>query len=205
MTRARGDVMSETAKNNEPDDQAGGAGDEPREYEIPGPDEIVAMEDENLRLKGELAEMQQKYLRTLADYQNSQRRAVGNEQEAKLQARTGVVQSILSVVDHFDLALAQDPAKATAEQIISGVKVIRDELMQVLQAQGVRVVSPGAGDEFQPSCHQAILQQKAEGVAPGRIVSTLQVGFTIAGPGADRVIRPAKVSVAPQESPDEGP
>ena len=54
-------------------------------------------------------------------------RAVSNEQEARLQAKTGVVQSILSVLDHFDLALAQDSSKATAEQILSGIKVIRDD------------------------------------------------------------------------------
>lgn len=177
------------------------AGDEdPREYQIPGPDEIVAMEDDLVRLKGELDEVQQKYLRTLADYQNSQRRAVSNEQEARLQAKTGVVQSILSVLEHFDLALAQDTSKATAEQIMSGVKVIRDELMQVLHAQGVRTLAPGPNEEFNPAQHQAIVQQAAEGIEPGRIVATLQPGFTVTAPGGERVIRPAKVAVAPRES-----
>ncbi len=149
------------------------------------------------RAEGDLADMQAKYLRTLADYQNSHRRALANEQEARVQARTGVVQSVLSVLDHFDLALGQDMAKASAEQIVSGVKVIRDELMKVLQSHGVGVINPAPGEEFNPDRHQAIMQQAAKGIDPGHVVATYQVGFTISTGGAERVVRPAKVAVAP--------
>ncbi len=149
------------------------------------------------QLEAQVAELNGKYLRTLADYQNSQRRAIQNEQEARLQARSGVIQSVLSVVDHFDLALMQDPSKTTVEQIINGVKVIRDELLKVLQSQGVKLIAPAAGAEFEPSLHQAIMQQSAEGVESGKIVATLQAGYVISGPSGDRVVRAAKVSVAP--------
>lgn len=149
------------------------------------------------RLESDFAEMQSKYLRTLADYQNSHRRALANEQEARVQARTGVVQSVLTVLDHFDLALGQDMTRATAEQIVAGVKVIRDELMKVLQSHGVGTINPAPGEEFNPERHQAIMQQSAQGIAPGRVVATYQVGYTISTGGAERVVRPAKVAVAP--------
>jgi len=149
------------------------------------------------RLEGDFADMQSKYLRTLADYQNSHRRALANEHEARNQARVGVVQSVLSVLDHFDLALGQDVTKASAEQIVSGVKVIRDELMKVLQSHGVGLINPSPGDEFNPAMHQAIMQQRSGGIAQGHIVSTYQVGYTISTGGAERVVRPAKVAVAP--------
>jgi len=155
------------------------------------------LESQLARVQADFADMQSKYLRTLADYQNSHRRSLANEQEAKVQARTGVVQSVLSVLDHFDLALGQDVTKASAEQIAAGVKVIRDELLKVLQSHGVGIINPAPGDEFNPGPHQAIMQQAAPGVASGHVTATYQVGYTIAASGTERVVRPAKVAVAP--------
>lgn len=144
-----------------------------------------------------MAELNGKFLRTLADYQNSQCLAIQNEQEARLQARSGAAPSVLSVVDHFDLARMQDASKSTVEQMVDGVRVIRDELLKVLQAQGVKLISPAPGADFEPSFHQAIMQQAAEGIESGKVVATLQAGYTIAGSSGGRVVRPAKVSAAP--------
>lgn len=187
--------MPEDPKN--PDSSKARSEEEPVEYQIPDPESYMELEDKLAKLQSEFDDVQQRYLRTLADYQNSQRRAVQNEQEAKVQARSGVVQSLLSVVDHFDLALAQDPSKATAESVISGVKLIRDELMKVLQSQGVGLISPQPGDVFDPHRHEAIMHQAQEGIQSGHTVATFQVGFTITTGTGERVIRPAKVSVAP--------
>lgn len=168
---------------------AGGVEGDPPARGDGGVDERVA------QLEAERNELNDKYLRTLADYHNSQRRAVANEREARVQGVTGVVLNVLPVLDNFDLALGQDPAKATAQQIIGGVKLIRDELVRVLQNQGVSVISPAPNSEFDPNQHQAVVQMHAESVEPGRIVATLQPGYML----GERVIRPAKVSVKPQE------
>jgi molecular chaperone GrpE len=146
-------------------------------------------------------EANQKYLRTLADYQNSQRRAVANEREARTQGVTSVVLSVLPVLDHFDLARAQDPASVKADQIMAGVQVIRDELLRVLQKFGVEVLSPRPNDEFDPMRHQAVVQQDVEGIEPGNIVATLQAGYSM----GERVVRPATVSVRPRRESDESP
>lgn len=144
---------------------------------------------------GERDAMLSRLQRAIADHQNFQRRAANNEREAGVQARTGVVQSIIPVLDHFDLALAQDPDKTTAEQIVGGVRVIRDELMRVLNSFGVTLIDPAPGDEFDPNCHEAMLRQAGEGVQPGHISLNLGVGYKL----GERVVRPAKVAVAPTE------
>lgn len=144
---------------------------------------------------GERDAILSRFQRALADHQNFQRRAANNEREAGTQARTGVVQSIIPILDHFELALAQDPAKSTAEQIVGGVRVIRDELMRVLSGYGVSLINPTPGDEFDPNQHEAMLRQPAEGVAPGCVSLNLGVGYKL----GDRVVRPAKVAVAPTE------
>lgn len=171
----------------------GGTGDEPSE--IPLIDsELNAAQQQIAKLQAERDDVNQRYLRTLADYQNSQRRALSNEKEAKQQGITSVVLNALTVLDHFDLALAQDPSTATAESIISGVKVIRDELMKVLQNHGVQIIAAAPNGEFNPAFHQAVMQTENPEIEPGRIVSTLQTGYQL----NDRVIRPAMVSIRPK-------
>lgn len=149
------------------------------------------------KLEAELAEANSKYLRLAADFQNSQRRAIQSEQQAKLQGMTSVTASVLTVLDHFDLALTVDPSKASVTQVIDGVKVIRDELMKTLVNHGVGVITPQPGDTFEPGRHEAVIQQAAEGVGPGLIASCFQAGYTITAGGTERVVRPAKVAVTP--------
>jgi molecular chaperone GrpE len=173
----------------------------PSEYEIDPTDDGDFASDRVDELERKLHDAEARYLRALADYQNYQRRALLNEQEARAQGKSHVVQSVLTVLDHFDMALTLDPAKATADQVIGGVRVIREELVKVLQSNGVGIISPAADDEFNPTIHQAVMQQDAPNVAPGHIVATLQPGYTIAtavaGSTQDRVIRPAMVAVKP--------
>ncbi|MEM1329628.1 MAG: nucleotide exchange factor GrpE [Planctomycetota bacterium] len=140
-------------------------------------------------------EFRDKYQRALADYQNYQRRALNNEREAKSAGMRTVVESVIGVVDHFDLALNQDPEKASAEQILGGVQVIRDELFKALAGHGVATIEPSPNDEFAPGEHEAVMQQAAEGIEGGRVSMMLQVGYRL----GDRVVRPAKVAVAPQD------
>jgi len=162
------------------------------ELECPaGADEIV----EALReLAREREDLNNKLLRAVADFQNYQRRAVSNEREAATQARAGVVQSVIPVMDHFDLALAQDPSTTTPDQIIGGVRVIRDELFKTLESFGVTRIEPRPGDEFDPHQHEAMLRQPGPGVEPGHVVQLLSVGYRM----GERVVRPAKVAVAPE-------
>jgi molecular chaperone GrpE len=128
--------------------------------------------------------------------QNVQRRGVQNERVARQQGVSAVVASIVPVVDHFDMALGQDPSKATAESIISGVRVIRDELLRALASQGVAAIVPQAGDEFVPGRHEALSQQPGNGVRAGSILMTYQAGFILTEGDTQRVLRPAKVVIA---------
>lgn len=179
--------------------------DNPQEWEIPeegDPESNLALQERVSKLEADLAEANSRALRTMADFQNYQKRSYSNEQIAKATGVAGVVQGIVSVIDHFDLALQQDTSKVTAEQIVSGVKVIREELLRVLQQQGLKIINPKPGDEFVPGIHEAIMQQKADGIEPGRVVATFQAGYSLAGAaagGGDKVLRPAKVSVSPAE------
>jgi molecular chaperone GrpE len=148
-----------------------------------------------------IAELDNRYKRALADYQNSQRRAIENERRARQDGMASVVESLVPVMDHFKLALAMDPAQASPEQIFGGVKVILDELTRTLAGYGVAPIEPAPNDEFDPMRHQAMMMVDSDDVEPGRVVMLLQAGYAL----GERVIRPAKVSVRPgEERGDEG-
>lgn len=161
-----------------------------------GPDETAALIEQMDQQIGKLiAERDQAaadHKRALAEFQNYQRRAWQNEQQAREQAVRGVLGSVMSVVDHFDMALNQDPNRTTAAAIISGVTMIKDELLTALTSHGVGLIKPAPGDAFDPTRHEAVMQQPSESVAPGNIISLMRLGYTV----NDRVVRPAQVVVA---------
>jgi molecular chaperone GrpE len=145
----------------------------------------------------ELTEERNKYLRLAADYQNSQRRSLQNEQIAKSQGAASVAMSVVNVIDHFDVALNQDLSKATPRQLVDGVRVIREELIKALSQHGVGFINPVRGEAFSPGRHEAVMQQPADDLPGGSIVQTFQNGYTLATPSGERVLRAAKVSVTP--------
>lgn len=155
------------------------------------PDVTAEMIDQ---LTAERDEALMSWKRSLADYQNFQRRAAQNETEAHRQGVTSVLGSILPVLDHFDLALTQKPTDESSTKILEGVQVIRGELIKALENHGITLVNPLPNDEFDPNKHSAIAQLAAQGVEPGRVSMTMQPGYML----GDRVIRSAKVGVAPK-------
>lgn len=155
------------------------------------PDATAEMID---RLTAERDEAIVNWQRAAADFQNFQRRAAQNEAEAHRQGVTGVLGSILPVLDTFDLALVQKPGDEASAKLLVGVRAIHSELLRALEVHGVRLVCPQPNDEFDPNKHSAITQLAVQGVQPGRVSMTMQPGYTL----GDRVIRSAKVGVAPK-------
>jgi molecular chaperone GrpE len=150
--------------------------------------------DPSDELRAEVEEWKGKYQRALADYQNYQHRAARNEEEARKQGVKRVCESLLPVLDNFDLALQGDPSTLTVESVLKGIVVTRDELLHALAQHGVTIVEPDPGDEFSPTHHEAVMQQDHEEVEPGAVVASLQKGYAM----GDRTLRPAKVSVRPE-------
>jgi len=161
----------------------------------PENEEILEALIDTIRVRDE---MQDKLLRAVADHQNFQRRAAINEREARTSATQGVVQALIPLLDNFEMALLQNPEKVSPQQVLDGVKMIRDEFLRMLSGYGVTSINPQVGDEFNPLEHAAMMQQQAQGVEPGHIAMNMGVGYKL----GERVVRPAKVAVVP--SADDG-
>ena len=160
------------------------------------PEEIITMiEDLSVRLDEAIAGRQ----RALADFKNLQRRSRENEAYERAAGVSSVVKALIPALDHFDIALAQDHGAATVEQLLDGVRIVREELGRALEGQRVKRIAPDIGEPFDPNLHQGIMRDLTDKQPPDTIVAVHQVGYAI----GEMVLRPAAVVIAaPCEEPD---
>ncbi len=152
--------------------------------------------DELTQLKELVAQWEDKYLRTHADFENAKKRLVRDKDTAVSYANESFANDILSVVDSFESALAtieaveSEESSEVLDKIKEGLDLTYTQLIKVLEKNGIKVVE--CDGEFNPDVHQAIMQVDSEDKNSGEIVEVLQKGYTI----KDRLLRPAMVSTA---------
>ena len=146
------------------------------------------------RLTAERDEAVAARMRSQADFANFQRRSVENEARARVGGLVQLTRALMPVLDHFDLALAQDHAKLTVEQLAKSIEMTRAELQKALEQNGIARIEPTPGTAFDPLQHDAVMRQPAEGIAPGCVSMRFQTGWRL----GESVLRPAKVAVAPE-------
>ena len=130
--------------------------------------------------------------RTTADFKNTQRR-LETEMDQRMQyANSSLIKSVLPVIDNFERALGADSSKADAAAILKGMQIVHDQLISVLKGQHVEEIAPRPGDPFDPSKHEALMQQDAPQYKEPTVVQVLQKGYAL----RDRTLRPAQVAVS---------
>ena len=136
-----------------------------------------------------------RYVRTVAEFDNYRKRAVREREEYVRSAAEGLVRDLLPVLDNFDRALQaarQDPAAAG---VTAGVELIQRELLRVLERAGVTPFS-AVGAPFDPERHEAVARVSAAGRPDMTVVDETTRGYLING----RVLRPAQVTVAMKDA-----
>jgi molecular chaperone GrpE (heat shock protein) len=91
----------------------------------------------------------------------------------------------------LERAMAVDVEKTDAKAVIAGLKVLIDQLMKILTAQHVEVIAPNPGDPFDPTRHEALMQQDSD-LPPNHVTQLLQKGYAL----RERTLRPAQVAVS---------
>jgi molecular chaperone GrpE len=143
------------------------------------------------KLKAERDMLFEKLARAQADFQNSRKRLQAESDQRAQYANATLIKSLLPVIDNFERALAQDPAKSDAATILRGMQIVHDQWLNVLRQQLVQEIAPQPGEPFDPNLHEAIMQAVSD-LPEGSVVQTLQKGYAL----HDRTLRPAQVSVA---------
>ncbi len=135
-------------------------------------------------------ELNVKYMRLMADFQNFKRRADRERSEIYARANENIVTQLLDVADNFERALADDSAEED-ENFRKGMEMIYSQLMDVLAKAGVSEII-AEGEDFDPNFHNAVMMEDTDKVESGKVSEVLQKGYTLNG----RVVRPSMVKVA---------
>lgn len=150
------------------------------------------------RLQEEVASLKDRYLRSVADMDNTRRRAERDRQEIAKYANERVLSDLLPVLDTFEKALAL-PVDAASQALKTGVDMVHKQLMDALGKHGLEVV-PAKGAKFDPNLHQAIQRLESKDVKEETVDVEYAKGYTLNG----RLVRAAMVSVLIPQS-DSGP
>jgi molecular chaperone GrpE len=143
--------------------------------------------------------LQDKCLRTVADFRNLQDRTQREVKTARDFAIQKFAKDLIDSVDNLDRALTTVPAEKladTSEQgrdlinLHEGIKMTETILMQTLQKHGLERLSP-EGDKFNPNEHEATFMAPQPGKEDNTVFHVQQKGFKLNG----RVLRAAKVGV----------
>ena len=149
-------------------------------------------------LEAEVAALKEQVLRYAADAENIRRRAERETNDARAYAIQKFARDLLGVADTLGRALAAPPAgeDAGVRNFVVGVEMTQKALLSAFETNGLKTVSPAAGDRFDPHLHQAMMEQDSPDHAPGAVIQCLQPGYELLG----RLVRPAMVVVASRGS-----
>ena len=152
-----------------------------------------ASADELARLRAERDSLFERLARVSADFQNTRKRLEAETDQRMQYANGGLIKALLPVIDNFERALAVDPSKADAASVLKGLQIVHDQMMMVLRAQNVEEIAPQSGEKFDPTRHEALMQQPTPTPTPEPVVTQLlQKGYAL----HDRTLRPAQVAVS---------
>ena len=125
--------------------------------------------------------------RVQADFENYRRRTKATRAEAYEDGARELIKLLLPVVDNLERAMAQESAD---ESLMTGVKLVYKQLMDVLEKRGVSVIDR-PGEKFDPNLENAVMQGTPDEGEPGAVCAVLQKGYKM----GDFVIRHAMVKV----------
>ncbi len=145
------------------------------------------------QLKAKADENWERYLRLAADFDNFKKRAGRERQEAIKFANESLLEKLVAVLDHFDMALAAATGTPTDQNdsFKAGVAMINQQLKTVLTEAGLTEID-ATNQPFDPNWHQAVSSQETTEVPDNHVLQQLRKGYKL----RERLLRPASVIVA---------
>jgi molecular chaperone GrpE len=149
---------------------------------------LVELAVERDRLAAEKADLQDRLLRQIAEFDNFRRRTERDRVEFYQSAAAGVVRDLLPVLDDFERALQ---VKTADENYAKGVELIYNRLSETLKKLGLEPVE-SLGRPFDPNLHEAIGRVESTDAEDGTVIGEMQKGYNFKG----KLLRPSWVQVA---------
>ncbi len=157
--------------------------------DAPRPDELTAVTAERDQLQAEVADLQDRFLRQRAEFENFRRRTDRDRSEFLQYAGMEIVREILPILDDFERALKVEGSDGDYRK---GIELIYQRLVDTLKKIGLEPIETPAGEPFDPNLHQAVVRAETNDAPDNTILEGFQRGYNFKG----KLLRPAMVKVA---------
>ena len=150
--------------------------------------------DELEQLRAERDEMKDRFMRALADAENSRKRSERDRREAEQYGGSKLARDMLPVYDNLKRALetATDEQRAASAALFEGIDLTMRELLHVFEKHGIVRIAPNVGERFDPNFHESMFEAPLPDTKAGDIIQVSAEGFML----HDRLLRPAQVGVS---------
>ena len=195
----------ETASGNGDEETDPGTGEEEKDSETgeeePGAEKAAKNEKDGFfgrKYKKELAKKEEelnalkdRYMRTLAEYENYRKRTEKEKADIYTYAVKDVMTKMLPILDNLERGLAVIPEESKADPVAEGMDKICKQFQKTLQDIGVKPIE-AEGKEFDPNLHNAVMHVEDENLGENVVAEELQKGYTY----KESVVRHSMVKVA---------
>ena len=197
---------SDEDKKKEPDAEASAADKESPQSKPEKTDQAEVddpMKDLESQLETKEQQAKENYdrlLRVSAEFENYKKRTSRELEEFRKFANQSLIKEMLSVIDNLELAMNSTNGHKTIDQgLLQGLDMTHKEILKVFEKFNVKPIE-AKGQIFDPTYHEAVMQEETDEVDENTVINELQRGYLI----HDRLLRPAMVVVArPRESEDK--
>ena len=155
------------------------------------PAKEMSVEDKLAAAETKVAELQDKYLRQVAEFDNYRKRTIKEKAELILNGAEKTITAILPILDDMERALKNMDKMEDVAAVKEGVDLIFQKFVKILGEQGVQQIEPENAD-FNTDLHEAIAQVPAPSdEMKGKIIDCVKTGYTL----NEKVIRHSQVAV----------
>ena len=142
--------------------------------------------------KQESKEMYDRFLRVSAEFENYKKRSAREMDDFRKYANQSLTKEMLAVVDNLERALNSSNGNSSNDKcMVDGVNMTLKEILKVFEKVNVKPIE-SVGQLFDPTFHQAMMQEETDEYPENTIITELQKGYMI----HDRLLRPSMVVVA---------
>lgn len=176
-------------KNEELQDNTASAAENKEQEQTEATADEAAVEN---NADAELAEMKDKYLRLMAEFENFRRRTARERSDLIKTANEDLMSDLLPVLDDMERARQSMETTKDVDALLQGLELVFHKLKLVTLQKGLKLIEIKSGDEFDSDFHEAVTQIPAPSEElKGKIVDVIEKGYTL----NDKVIRFAKVII----------
>ena len=138
----------------------------------------------------ELVQLKDKYLRTLAEYENFRKRSEKEKAQMFELGAKSIIEQLLPVVDNFERALEHIPEEEKENSFAKGVEGIYKQIQKMFSDCDIQAIE-AVGQKFDPALHNAVMTEEEGDAEEDTVTADLQKGYTYRG----NVVRHSMVKV----------